>query len=255
MSTTIKFIKKTKFKKATLFTGLPGIGLVGKICVDYLLKQLKTQKVAEIYSDFFPPSVQTENGIATLIKDEIHYYKHKGKDYLFLAGPVQPTLDINSAPNEHFEFSRAILYALKEKGLNEIYTLAGLNIGEQRLTKEPRVAVASTSKKKLEEWKKIGAITNRPIGLISGIAGLLIGMGKEEGIEGTCLMGETSSRMIYGDPGAAQKVLELIIKKYDFKIDMTSLTKEAKQIEKAFQELNKQLEEREETPTNLSYVR
>ncbi len=255
MGTTVKFVSKTTFKKAVLFTGLPGIGLVGKICVDYLLKQLETEKVAEVYSDFFPPSVQTENGIVSLIKDEVHYCRFNGVDFLFLAGPVQPALDVNSTPAEHFDFSRSILNAFKEKGLFEICTLAGLNIGEQRLLREPRVIVAGTSKKKIEDWKKAGAVADKPIGLISGVAGLLIGMGKEEGLEGACLMGETSSRLVYGDPGAAQKVLELVVKKYGFKIDLTSLAKEAKQIEKAFQELNKQLEERDDLPSNLTYVR
>ena len=38
MPTTVKMLSDKKFKNAVLFTGLPGIGLVGKIAVDYLLK-------------------------------------------------------------------------------------------------------------------------------------------------------------------------------------------------------------------------
>ncbi len=256
MATRVHFLKKTKFKGAVLFTGLPGIGLVGKICVDYMLKQFNAQKVAEIHSDFFPPSVQTENGLVTMIKDEIHHYAFQGRDYLFLSGPVQPALDLKYASmEEHFEFSGAIINSLKGLGLSEVCTLAGLNVGEKRMLSEPRVVVAATTKKKLEEWKKLGAISDKPVGLISGVAGLLLGMGKEEGIEGACLMGETNARLVYGDPGAAKTVIELLIRKYGFKLDMAKLENEAKEIEKAFANLSKQFEEHEESPSNLTYVR
>src|SRR3989338_3524281 len=110
MATRVKFLGKAKFKDAVLFTGLPGIRLVGKICVDYMLKQFNAEKIAEIHADFFPPSVQTENGLVDLIKDEIYHYRFKGKDFLFLSGPVQPALDSKyGSTGEHFEFSGAII--------------------------------------------------------------------------------------------------------------------------------------------------
>ncbi|MCX6798974.1 MAG: PAC2 family protein, partial [Candidatus Diapherotrites archaeon] len=56
MATKVVFLGKKKLAKPVLLVGLPGIGLVGKICVDYFLRQFKTEKIAEIYSDCFPPS-------------------------------------------------------------------------------------------------------------------------------------------------------------------------------------------------------
>jgi len=55
MVTKIVLLSEKKLKKPIMFVGLPGIGLVGKICVDYFLKQFKTEKIGEIYSDSFPP--------------------------------------------------------------------------------------------------------------------------------------------------------------------------------------------------------
>src|SRR3989338_7083955 len=244
MATRIQFSKKLKLKNAVLFTGLPGIGLVGKIAVDYLLRQFKAEKVAQIHSDFFPPSVQTENGLLDLIKDELYYFSYEGADYLFLSGPVQPALDSKyGSMQEHFEFAGTIVGTLKEIGLVEICTLAGINIGEARMHSEPRVIVAATNKKKLEEWKKAGAFSDKPVGLISGVAGLLLGLGKEQGIDGACLMGETNARLIYGDPGASKKVIELLMKKYGFKVDMAKMDSEAREIEKSFAELSKQFED------------
>ncbi len=243
-------------------SGLPGIGLVGKICVDYLLKQYKYDKIAAVYSDSFPPSVHTQNALIEMIADDIVYSKIGKKDVLFLAGPVQPFLDTrigNSA--EHYEFAQSVLKAAQALGVKQIFTLAGINIGNQRMTSEPRVVVSATNKKLLDEFKKLGAYSGVSEGLISGAAGLLLGLGKEYGIEGACLMGETTVSLVYGDPGAAKKVLEILSKKFSWKIDMKAIEAESKNIEKAFVQLNKQLQEQTEAqasadkPGPLTYVR
>lgn len=257
MATQVKFFKEMKFDNATLFTGLPGIGLVGKICVDYMLKQFKAQKVAEITSDSFPPSVHTVKGVIELIKDDLYYFPYKDRDYLFLAGPVQPSLDIRvGGVHEHYEFAQAIVDKLAACGVREIVTLAGINIGEKRMVSEPKVVAAGTKKEIIADWRKLGAVEDRPEGLISGAAGLLLGLAKERGMQGVCLMGQTNARLVYGDHGAAKEVLKLIVKKYKFKLNMDSIENEAKQIEIAFTKLAKQFEERDEKPpSDLSYVR
>jgi uncharacterized protein len=258
MTTKIIFNSNEKYSNAILFTGLPGIGLVGKIVVDYLLKQLNSKKIGEIVSDSFPPSVYTKKGVIQLIKDEIYFFEFKKQKFLFLAGPIQPPLDSKTdSAKEHYDFAETIAVEFKKKGVKEIITLAGINIGEKRVSKKPGVIVAATNKKILDEWKKIGAINNRPEGLISGAAGLILGLAKNEGIEGACLMGETSINLVYGDPGAAKSLLELLIKKYKFNIKMDSLEKEVTEIEEAFTQLSKQLEKQSQEQENEkpSYVR
>jgi uncharacterized protein (TIGR00162 family) len=259
MVTRIEFTKKPKLKNAVLVSGLPGIGLVGKIVVDYLLKQCKTEKIADVYSDSFPPSVHTEKGIMDLIHDELFLFESKGSSFLFLAGPVQPSLDIRlSSSQDHYEFAQKIVSTMKALGVKKIYTLAGINIGDKRMEQEPKVVVAVTKKEMVAEFTKLGATVDSYGGLISGAAGLLPGLAKEQGIEGACIMGETNARLVYGDHGAAKKVLELVVKLFGFKVDMKNIEKESKNIEKAFATLNKQLEERkeEEHPeVKLSYVR
>ncbi len=256
--TNVKFLKKKKFKNAVMFSGLPGIGLVGKIAVDYMLKQVKAEKIAEITSDSFPPSVHTKNSVIELIKDAFYSFKFKGKDYVFLAGPVQPALDASiSAAKEHYEFANEIILTAKNLGVTEIYTLAGINVGEKRMSSEPKVIVAATDKKTLASFKKLKAIEGHEEGLISGAAGLIIGLGLEHKIKGACLMGETNARLIYGDHGAAKKLIELLSAKFGFKIKMNQIEKESKEIEKAFQQLSKQLDEQQSDipEKGLSYVR
>ncbi|MBI5553943.1 MAG: PAC2 family protein [Candidatus Diapherotrites archaeon] len=258
MATQVVFSDSKKYPGAIVLVGLPGIGLVGKIVVDYLLKQFSPKKIGEIYSDSFPPSVYTKKGVVDLIKDEIYVMTFKGQTFFFLAGPIQPSLELKSGSSqEHYDFSRTIVSELKKKGVSEVIALAGINIGEKRMKAHPSVIVAATSKKLLENWKKLGAVPSSTEGLISGAAGLLVGCALAEGLEGSCLMGETNIRLVYGDPGAAKVLLELLGKKFGFQLDMNRIEKEAKEIEEAFKQLSQQLESaKEEEPENgLTYVR
>ncbi|RLG70048.1 MAG: hypothetical protein DRO07_01120 [Candidatus Iainarchaeum archaeon] len=261
MQTTVEFVwKKKKLNKPILFTGLPGIGLVGKIAVDYMLKQFKAKKIANVYSDSFPPSVYIENGVLELIRDELLLYRFKNRDFLFLAGPVQPALDVRfSSLRDHYEFAETIVKTAKALGVKEIYTLAGINIGEARMHRNPNVVIAATDEKILEEFKELGAKINVRGGLISGAAGLILGIGKKHGIKGACLMGETSDKLIYGDHGAAKRLLEILVKRYGFKINMQAIAKEARNIDRAFKQIvaelsarREEIQQLEESPT---YVR
>jgi len=261
MNTMVEFLyKKRKLNEPILFTGLPGIGLVGKIVVDYAIKQLKPEKIANIYSDSFPPSVYINEGMLDLIKDEFYLYTFKKRDFLFLAGPVQPALDARlSSLRDHYEFAETIVKTAKDLGVKEIYTLAGINIGDARMHRDPNVVAAATDKKILEELKALGAKTDMKTGLISGAAGLILGIAAKHGIKGACLMGETSSKLIYGDYGAAEKILQILIKRYGFKIDMRQIAKEAKNINDAFKQILSELSakppEAQHPEEGPSYVR
>ena len=39
--------------------------------------------------------------------------------------------------------------------VKEVYTLAGLDIRERRMNSEPRIIIAASSKKVLEDWKQV----------------------------------------------------------------------------------------------------
>jgi len=225
---------------------------------DYFLKQFKTEKIAEIYSDSFPPSVHTKKGVVELITDQLYAFKFNGRHFLFLAGPVQPNLDFRSGSGQdHYDFAESIVDSMKKLGVKQIFTLAGLNIGDKRMERKPSVVVAATNEKLLKEFKKLGAKSDKKEGLISGAAGMLLGIGAQRGLEGACLMGETNARLVYGDHGAAKKLIELLVKKFEFKVDMQSIEKESKNIEDAFKKLSQQFEEVEEKmPSDgPSYVR
>ena len=49
--------KKQVLKNPILIVGLPGIGNVGKVSVDFMIDELKAKKVYELFSYSFPHSV------------------------------------------------------------------------------------------------------------------------------------------------------------------------------------------------------
>ena len=258
MPTKILVTKKVTAKNAILLVGLPGIGLVGKISIDYLLRELKPVLIAEVYSDSFPPSVHTKNSKIHLIKDEIYYLNYKKKNFFFLVGPVQPTLDFKvGSAHEHYEFAETMISFFKASGVSEVITLAGINIGEKRMNLQPKVIVAGTDDVTIKMWNKFGTKEDKKEGLISGAAGLLVGIGRLHKMAGACLMGETNAQLIYGDQGSAKAIIEILKKRFGFNAKMKSIDKDAKEIEKAFKDLNQQLEalEDEAPHGNLPYVR
>src|SRR5216683_5630561 len=48
--TRIHELSKAELKEPVLIQGLPGLGYVGKVAVDYFIEKLKPKKFAELYS-------------------------------------------------------------------------------------------------------------------------------------------------------------------------------------------------------------
>ncbi|HJJ63954.1 MAG TPA: PAC2 family protein, partial [Methanocorpusculum sp.] len=54
--------------------GLPGVGHVGKLVVDHLIRSLNAVKVAEITSTHFPPQMYlSEDGVLRFPRNEIFF--------------------------------------------------------------------------------------------------------------------------------------------------------------------------------------
>ena len=80
-----------KLKKPVLIEGLPGVGNVARIVVDYLILKTKAKKIFNIYSSYFPNTVfLTEDKLIEMPKAEVYYTKHKKQDLILVIGDVQP---------------------------------------------------------------------------------------------------------------------------------------------------------------------
>ncbi|MCK5629130.1 MAG: PAC2 family protein [Nanoarchaeota archaeon] len=220
--------KKPKLHHPILMVGLPGIGNVGKITVDFLVDNLKAKKIYDIFSYTFPNSVfVTENNLIELISMSIFHKNVNGKDILFLAGDVQPTEDVAS-----YEFCDEILKIMKAQGCKEIVTIGGIGLSD--LPNKPKVYITGNSRKFIDEYKKGIKVNDKIYGIVGpiiGISGLLAGLGGKFGIDVVCLLAETFGHPMYIGAKGARVVLKALDIKLGLELDFKSLDKEIKEME------------------------
>lgn len=210
--------KKPKLKNPVCIVGLPGIGNIGRIAVGYMIHQLKAKKFAELYSPYFFPFVMVHNDKIHTLRNEFYSLSLGKKDFILIIGDCQ-TYD----PKGHYEVAGKIIDFVKELGCKEIITIGGFSTGE--VSKESKVYAILSDEGREKEFKKAGAdikIAGK-VGTIVGASGLLIGIGKANGIKGACLLGETSGFPIITDPNAAESVLNFLQNLLGIKIDLAKL--------------------------------
>ena len=80
-----KTVKKMpKLKKPILIEGLPGIGNVGKVAVDFMIDELKAKKIYDIFSYTFPHSVfVNEKNLVSLPQISLYYNSLKIKEMIY----------------------------------------------------------------------------------------------------------------------------------------------------------------------------
>ncbi len=225
-----KFLQKMPhLQNPILIEGLPGIGNVGKVAVDFMVDRLNAKKIMEIYSHSFPHSVfVNEDNLVELPTVELFYKKRKGKrDLIFLAGDIQP-LDEESS----YEFSHKVLDILKELNGSELITLGGIGLPD--IPEKPRVYCTGTSKKMIEKYRKGEKISRNLFGVVGpivGVTGLLIGLAKEKNVEGVCLLAETYGHPLYLGVKGSKEVLRILNKKLSLDLDVQSINREIEDIE------------------------
>jgi len=236
METKIIEFEKIDLKNPILIEGLPGIGLIGKIAVEYLISELKAKKFAELYSPHFPHQVIIEKDSSLrLLRYEFYYHKGK-KDLIILTGDIQvPPTDSYG----HYEVVKKILDFSEKYGVKEIYTLGGYSTGGKRV-KEPKVLASGTDQKIIKRFSGIdpSMIFREDIGAaIVGASGLLLALGKLRNFTGLCLLGESSGFVI--EPKAARSVLHSLTKILEINISLEGLEKKIKENEEIIGKLQK----------------
>jgi len=224
---TIRYSEKPKLRSPILVEGLPGVGNVGKLAAEHLIDQVKAVKFAEIFSKYFPPQVFVkDDGTIKMVSNELYYHRvpEQPSDIIILVGDYQ-----GLTPDGQYALADFVIKISKEFGVSQIFTLGGYGLG--KMIEKPRVLGATTDLDLVEKMKSIGVTFSKgePGSGIVGASGLLLGLGKNEGIKAVCLMGETSGYFV--DPKSAQAVLSILAKALGIKVDLSELDEKAKQIE------------------------
>ncbi len=235
--TFIKELIKTELNKPILIEGLPGLGLVGKIAVRYLIRQLKAERFAYLYSPHFPYFVLVnKKGSVRLLRGTFYLWKSKkGKnDIIFFTGDSQA-----QTIEGQYEISDRILDLAKQYDVEMVVTIGGYRMEAKD---KPKVIAAATSPVLLNKALNARAMVSPMGSPIVGTAGLILGLARFKKIDALCLLGET--RGYLPDPRAAKSVLEVLLAILNLDVDLVGLDEEIAKAEKMVTRLQKIEEKR-----------
>jgi len=223
MSWKINTVSKTKIKNPTLIEGLPGVGNVGKITVEYLIDALKAKKILELSSEDLPHYVfVNEDNLIELPNIELYLATINKKQILLLSGDIQPTNETSC-----HRFCNQILDTFEKSKGKEIITLGGIAL--QEVPKDPSIYFAANNPKILKKYSA-GAKPKKElheiIGPIVGVTGLLPGLAGTRKIPAITLLAETFESPGYIGIKEAKKIIKHLNKKLELKLKEKKIDKD-----------------------------
>ena len=218
-TTVIKERANVQLRNPILVEGFPGLGMVGSIATKYLIKQLKAQKLATLYSPHFPYHVVVnKKGSARLLHGEFYFWKNEigENDYIFLTGDSQA-----QTIEGQFEVANSILDFAEKKKVKMVITLGGYR---NEAEETPKVVAVSTNPALFEKALEAKATSSEAGTPIVGTAGLLLGLAKFRKLDALCLLGET--RGYFPDPKTAKTVIKVLQGILNVNVDLKGLDEE-----------------------------
>lgn len=233
----IKLTKRPRLKDPILVAAWPGMGDVALRAAHYLKDKLGALEFARMpASDFFQPSgIAIDNGIAGIPPQPTgKFYFHKGgkksRDIVIFISEAQPFIEKSYGyANEIIDFALTL-------GVKEVYTFAAMPLPVEH-TQAPQVYIVATNGDSLKKMSDSDFKIMRS-GQISGLNGLVLGVARERGLKGVCILGEIPLYTIQiENPIASMAVLSVISKLIGITIDLTGLKERAKHINQEIEQL------------------
>lgn len=204
-----------KPKNPIIIEGFPGFGFVATIATEYLMDHLKMRSIGRIFSPELAPMalVHGERIIQPL---EIFYNE---KYNIVLLEAVAGVSDLE------WEVADAIVTLCRELKAKEIIAIEG--IGSQTETEETVSYYHTTQLDKKKVFEKIGC-KQIAEGIIFGVSGALL-VKLQPDVKASFIFAETHSNL--PDSKAAAKIIEVLDKYLNLKIDYEPLLKRASEFE------------------------
>ncbi len=219
----VSFFADVKPDSPVLIEGLPGIGNVGKIVVDFLIENTNAELLASFFSYSLPNSVfVNEDNLVSLPKIELYYAVINDNHFFFLTGDVQPVDEVSS-----YLFCESIIKNVVAKfGVSRIVTLGGIGLPEK--PSNPVVYVTGNDKPFINDFVSFGANPEvyGVVGPIIGVSGLLLGLADKQGVPAVALLAETLGHPMHVGLSGARSLLRLLISFFKFDVSDDVIDKE-----------------------------
>jgi uncharacterized protein len=218
----VKLFARPRLREPNMLAAWPGVGDVAMIAASYLLKKLPFKELGEVEaSNFFDPiGVLVRDGVVEepqFPRSAFYYWKNKDSenDLILFIGEDQPTV-------KGYDLANCVLDVGVRFGISRLFTCAAA-LTRIHHTEQSKVWGVATTPEGFNKLSKYNLVNGGNV-QIAGLNGLLLGVAKERGIEGVCLLGEVpayASRL--ENPMAALSVLEAITKIMDIRVDVNEL--------------------------------
>ncbi|MFA5333166.1 MAG: PAC2 family protein [Candidatus Nanoarchaeia archaeon] len=222
----IKWIKRADLAGANVILGIPGIGNVSNLTVDYLIKKLNAELICKIESIYLPNiALITPESTLLLPSYELYLKKIKSKKIVFLKSNYAPI-------NEYYNYKLTDFLSafLKKQKISQVLTIAG--IAYKEMPKTIKLHAATNDLRLRKKLEKTGLIFdgNKSVNLIIGSAGLLLTSCSNFKIPGACILASTFGHPQHLGIKESREVINFLNNYFDLKMDISDLDKEIKKI-------------------------
>ena len=236
MNNLVKLDARPKLNSPNMVAAWPGIGNVSMLLATYLERKLDFKRLGEIEaSHFFDPiGIMTKDNVVEapqFPQSTFYYRKNKGKrnDIILFIGEDQPTA-------KGYELASCVLDLGLSFKVPRVYTCAAA-ITRIHHAEQPNVWGVATNQQLAKDLEKHDLVQRGNL-QIAGLNGLLLGVAKEKGIEGICLLGEVPTYATrVQSPMAALAILEVLAKMLDIEIDTFELAQVASETKERMKQL------------------
>ncbi len=222
MNELVKLYARPKLNSPVMLAAWPGIGNVSMLVATYLERKLDFKRLGVIEaSHFFDPiGVVVQDNVVEapqFPQSKFYYRKNEGggSDIILFIGEDQPAA-------KGYELANCVLDVGLNFQVKRIYTCAAA-LTRIHHSEQPKVWGVATSQQLTDELKEYDLVQRGNL-QIAGLNGLLLGVAKEKGVEGICLLGEVP---VYAtriqNPMAALAILEVLTRMLDIEIDTLEL--------------------------------
>ncbi|MBR9681349.1 MAG: proteasome assembly chaperone family protein [Candidatus Altiarchaeota archaeon] len=206
-------------KGKTVITGFHGIGFVGFISIDFMVRKLNTSRVDWYFNHELPAVI-----FAGKDKLEMPVEFHSKGDLGFMKISIMAERDIlNHVIEDNIK-------AMKGAGVKELIVIGGLASNN----KKAFFGVSNSHGKKLIKKLKLSPLDSE-ITVFGPMASALI-YGEKLGLPVVCVLASASSSL--PDPKAASRAINHLSSVLNFELDTKDLEKDAKKVEKRIKELD-----------------
>jgi proteasome assembly chaperone (PAC2) family protein len=200
----------------------PGIGDVSLTAAKYLVEKLNAAEIGEIepVRFFEPVGVSVRDNLVEsprFPESKFYYWQYPkaGKGLLIFIGEEQPSF-------KGYELVNCVLDVAQRFRVTRIYSCAAA-VTRIHHSEEIKVWGAATTSNLVEELAKHNVILRGNL-RIAGLNGLILGMAKERGMEGICLLGEVPSYATQmTNPKASLAVLRVLTGMFGITLDFAEL--------------------------------